>query len=216
MRRNEILKLGAIIGIVALGLTLWVGYEQAPIAGDVSLTKRIQDISQLQRNEGFINALNVWLWAFLGGAVLLALFRHRIGGRRPRHAQQREALAAFAAGVVLLYGSQVLKELVQSPRPVAEFGVRVDHLRGSYGFPSGHVYGDVLIYGLLAVMAPAYVAPRLVPVVRVLCLAVILLAGPARIVIGAHWPSDTVGGYLWGSAALCLAVWFGRWVSQRA
>lgn len=215
MRRNEILQLGAITGLVAVGLTLWVGYEQAPIGGDVWLAKRVQDISPLQSNEGFINALNVWMWAFLGGAALLTLFRHRIGGQ-PKHALQREALAAFAAGVVLLYGSQVLKEFVQSPRPLAEFGVRVDRLRDSYGFPSGHVYTDILIYGLLAVMAPAYVSPRLVPVVRVLCLAVILLAGPARIVVGAHWPSDTLGGYLWGGAALCLAVWFGRWVSQRA
>lgn len=215
MRRNEILQLGAITALAAIGLTLWVGYEQAPIAGDVWLTKRIQEIAQLQRNEGLINGMLVWLWAFLGAAVLLTLFRHRMGGR-PKHPQRREALAAFAAGVVLMYGSQVLKELVQSPRPVVEFGVRVDQLRDSYGFPSGHVYSDVLIYGLLAVMAPAYVPGRLVPVVRVLCLAVILLAGPARVVIGAHWPSDTIGGYLWGGAALCLAVWFGRWVSQRA
>ena len=215
MRRNEILQLGAIVGLVALGLTLFVGYEHAPIAGDVWLAKRIQQSSQLRRNAVFINALNVWLWVFVSGAVILTLFRHRIGGR-PAHVRQREALAAFAAGVVLAYGSLVIKELVRSPRPVAEFGVRVDYMRDGYGFPSGHVYSDVLLYGLLAVMAPAYVPSRLVPVVRVLCLAVILLAGPARIVIGAHWPSDTVGGYLWGGAALCLAVWFGRWVSQRA
>ena len=79
-----------------------------------------------------------------------------------------------------------------------------------YGFPSGHVYGDVLIFGVLAVIAPVVFGRTAGAAARVLCLAVIVLAGPARMVIGAHWPSDVLGGYLWGATALCLAVIGGR------
>jgi undecaprenyl-diphosphatase len=117
--------------------------------------------------------------------------------------------------VLQRFGDSLLKEIVRSPRPVAGVHVHVDGFSNGFGFPSGHVYSDVLIYGVLAVMATSYLSPRLASVARVLVVALIVLSGPARVAVGAHWPSDTIGGYLWGGAALCAAVWFGRWVSQR-
>lgn len=97
-----------------------------------------------------------------------------------------------------------LKEIIQSPRPSAEFGIEIDRPRATYGFPSGHVTSGILLFGSIAGYAWR-VAPRTVAAaVATLAAAMIVLAGPARIHAGAHWPTDTLGGYLLGSALLCL------------
>ncbi len=74
--------------------------------------------------------------------------------------------------------------------------------RTSFGFPSGHVFGDVLVAGLL-VWVCWHSLPRRAGLAGLAVAAVVLaLAGPSRVAVGAHWPSDILGGYLWGAAAL--------------
>lgn len=214
---RDLLRLAAVLGIAALALTLWVAHEGSPIAGDVWLTQRIQEARGFERNAGIINGLGSWRWLpFAVVVVLLTIGRRIDGGVVHRSKSRAEALFALAAVVALVYGDTLLKDAVQSPRPLAPLGVRIDEFQTSYGFPSGHVYGDVLFYGALAVFAPLWVSPRLVLPVRALLFGIVLLAGPARVVVGAHWPSDVIGGYLWGGFALCLALAFGRWVTSRA
>jgi undecaprenyl-diphosphatase len=215
LKRDDILKAGVFLALAALALTLWVGAHGTPLPGDLWLTEHIQRLGRLRDNASIINGSQNWQWLFLIVAALLVLFRKRLGAGRTPENLRREALAAFAGAVLLRFGDSVLKEIVRSPRPVAGVHVHVDGFSNGFGFPSGHVYSDVLIYGVLAVMATSYLSPRLASVARVLVVALIVLSGPARVAVGAHWPSDTIGGYLWGGAALCAAVWFGRWVSQR-
>jgi undecaprenyl-diphosphatase len=215
LKRDDILKAGVFLALAALALTLWVGAHGTPLPGDLWLTEHIQRLGRLRDNASIINGSQNWQWLFLIVAALLVLFRKRLGAGRTPENLRREALAAFAGAVLLRFGDSLLKEIVRSPRPVAGVHVHVDGFSNGFGFPSGHVYSDVLIYGVLAVMATSYLSPRLASVARVLVVALIVLSGPARVAVGAHWPSDTIGGYLWGGAALCAAVWFGRWVSQR-
>jgi undecaprenyl-diphosphatase len=215
LKRDDILKAGVFLALAALALTLWVGAHGTPLPGDLWLTEHIQRLGRLRDNASIINGSQNWQWLFLIVAALLVLFRKRLGAGRTPENLRREALAAFAGAVLLRFGDSLLKEIVRSPRPVAGVHVHVDGFSNGFGFPSGHVYSDVLIYGVLAVMATSYLSPRLASMARVLVVALIVLSGPARVAVGAHWPSDTIGGYLWGGAALCAAVWFGRWVSQR-
>jgi undecaprenyl-diphosphatase len=45
--------------------------------------------------------------------------------------------------------------------------------------------------------------------------ALIVLVGPSRVYLGAHWASDVVGAYLLGSLCLVVAIWFYRWGKKR-
>ncbi|MCC6382559.1 MAG: phosphatase PAP2 family protein [Dehalococcoidia bacterium] len=211
MTARRALQASALLALVAGLLSLYVGLEGAPLTGDVALARRVQDASALRANADWVNALGGWRWLPFVLAVVATGFGRWPGARAPSPAVNRpEALWGFFAGLLLWEGNTLLKLAVRSPRPVAGLGLDVDRLRDSYGFPSGHVYGDALVYGLLAVYAPAYLHPRLVFPVRAVLVAVIVLAGPARVVVGAHWPSDVLGGYLWGGAALLFAVAVGR------
>ncbi|HZQ35474.1 MAG TPA: phosphatase PAP2 family protein [Dehalococcoidia bacterium] len=105
----------------------------------------------------------------------------------------------------------MLKALAQRPRPAASLIEVNEHATG-YSFPSGHVFTSLMLYGALAVLIALLPLPRpLRLALQCGCLAVVLLMGFARIDVGAHWPSDVLGGYLWGavvlSAILRLLVW---------
>jgi membrane-associated phospholipid phosphatase len=212
--RDDLLKAAPVLALAGLALTILVDWQGVPLPGDLWTIRHIQDAGHLRKNAYLINAAHDWLWAPVAGSIALILLRGRLW-RTALVPSRREGLSAFAAAVVLWRGDAVLKAIVESPRPYVAAGVSIDGHFGGYGYPSGHVYNDVLFYGLIAVLVPGYLPGRMVLPVRALALAIIVCSGPARIAVGAHWPSDTVGGYLWGGVALCLAVWFGRWVAQR-
>lgn len=207
-----LIRLAAALGLAALALTLAVRIHPAPLPGDIWLTHRIQSRQAFEGVAGLVNTAGNWYWQWpaVALAALLTAARPRAGARA-----RRTALAAFAAAAAIRFWDDLLKVAVQSPRPTTALGVRVDHLRDSYGFPSGHVYSDVLLYGAIAVFATSFAGRRAAAAIRVVALAIILLAGLARVYAGAHWPSDTIGGYLWGAAALCLVVAFGNWAARR-
>jgi membrane-associated phospholipid phosphatase len=99
-----------------------------------------------------------------------------------------------------------LKGLASSPRPPASLLHVTEHAQG-LGFPSGHAMGTVLFAGGLAYVAAANLPagwPRVVP--YVLAALVILVTGYGRVETGAHWPSDVLGGYLWGALVLTIAI----------
>lgn len=69
-------------------------------------------------------------------------------------------------------------------------------------FPSGHVTGTVVMYGLIAMLAPP--AWRRAMTIVTIVLAVTVGAGTAA--LNLHWVSDVFGGWLNGALVL-LIVW---------
>ncbi len=127
---------------------------------------------------------------------------------------RRLRLALLFLSINLLRGvGSVVKGAVDRPRPDSSLVHVFGHSSGA-SFPSGHVFSAVLLYGTLAVLAQIMPLPRLVRRgVQTLCLLIVLFMGPARVYVGAHWPSDVLGGYLWGLLMLLLALEVGsRWI----
>jgi membrane-associated phospholipid phosphatase len=74
------------------------------------------------------------------------------------------------------------------------------------GFPSGHVFGATIVYGLIFAYAPRALAFKpFAWLLRAFCVFEIALIGPARMYVGAHWFSDVVGAALLAAIYLALA-----------
>ncbi|MEX0781682.1 MAG: phosphatase PAP2 family protein [Dehalococcoidia bacterium] len=215
-RCRAMLALAGFFGLFALAMTTGMAFDDAPAQYDVAVIQTVQDYSEARGLSDYINTLGDYWWAVFIFATVLLVTGSRLLGRPIQGWRCRsEAIAGFAVAISLLPLNALTKALVESPRPDATLGVFVDYTRGTHGFPSGHVYNDVLFYGVMAVYAPMWVGPRLVPVVRGVAVAIILLAGWSRMVVGAHWPSDVLGGYLWGMAALALVIGVATIIGRR-
>jgi membrane-associated phospholipid phosphatase len=116
-----------------------------------------------------------------------------------------EAGLLFAASV-LMHLSNVMKELFESPRPTPDL-VRVTEHAATYGFPGGRAGNAVLFLWALAWIASRRLGPG-AGRVAIWAAAVVwtLLTGAARVRVGAHWPSDIYGAWLWTLPALLLLI----------
>ncbi len=98
-----------------------------------------------------------------------------------------------------------LKMVVDRARP--DFFL-VGPLPDSMSFPSGHSVYAVLFGGILLVLVGDLVeSPRIRRTLQVGLGLLILGVGMSRVYLGVHWPSDVIGGYLFGGMALMGLVW---------
>lgn len=121
---------------------------------------------------------------------------------------ERRWAVVLAAVLLMRAANPAIKLVVASPRPGPDL-VRVDELATRHGFPSGHAMGAALLFGALIWLAGRAIGPAWARhVVRVAAALVVLVTGFGRVYAGAHWPSDVLGGYLWGLTCLVLlACW---------
>jgi undecaprenyl-diphosphatase len=110
--------------------------------------------------------------------------------------------------VVLTFMPRGLRQLlawaVGRPRPSGALLRVTDHASG-HSFPSGHTVGAVVLFGVLFLLAGRIPGNRgLRWLFRAFCVFMILATGPARVYVGAHWPSDVLGGYVFGLLSLAL------------
>lgn len=97
----------------------------------------------------------------------------------------------------------IVKRLIKRPRPTSEL-VTVARVINEPSFPSGHVMHYVNFFGLLNyLLATNWRSGRLRNLLLAISTSLIVLVGPSRIYLGAHWPSDVMAGYVYGG------LWFG-------
>ena len=131
--------------------------------------------------------------------------------------KQLKPACLVALGAILSFGtSPILKFMVDRPRPSTDL-VAVWRYHESLSFPSGHVFNTTILFGLLF-----YLAPMLFPwkpvyyIVRGMSLSLIFLTGLSRVYLGAHWPSDVLGGFLFGALVLALLITIHRLLVKNA
>jgi undecaprenyl-diphosphatase len=104
----------------------------------------------------------------------------------------------------------LVKSLVDRPRPV--LGDPVQHV-GGLSFPSEHAQTAVVAAGVVLLVVGPALGERGRRLLAGACLAGVLTIGFSRVALGAHYPSDILGGYLLGAAwfagLYCLFARFG-------
>ena len=114
------------------------------------------------------------------------------------------AMLTLPAGGVI--DNLIGDHLVKHTRPTLADVERVVAGTDATSFPSGHVLGAVLLYGLLFVVADRIANRYARYGVKAACIGVIGTIGFARVWYGAHWPSDVLGGYAAGGLLLVALV----------
>jgi len=183
-----------LILTVALFILAWI-YPKFP--GDDQVLQGIQSI-QTSWLDGVAQVLDVLgeLPVVLGlvGGLTLALFAV---GRRTDALMVVAALFFMAAG-------QTLKPVVGRARP--------DHMlagaeTAGFGFPSGHSVYAFLFGGLLIYLAGGLIRNTLIRrMVQVAIGLWVVAMGTSRLYLGVHWPSDVIGGFMFGAVALTVII----------
>ena len=187
---------------LALGVALWLTaltffvvvavlaglYDRFP--GDESITDAFQgiDVPVLGGFLAFVNVLgDAWFYIILSLSLMLLLALLQAG--------TAAVLVLFAAFLPWL-ANTALKEWIARPRPSEDL-VQVTADASGFSFPSGHTLGTAGLFTVLFFVIPTIVSHRALRwTLQFGCLLAVFAAGPARVYVGVHWPSDAFGGYL--------------------
>lgn len=114
-------------------------------------------------------------------------------------------LLLFTPGVLL--PGYLIKMLIARPRPTSLL-VRVSELNTDGSYPSGTVLFCTVFFGFLTVFVNKNIKGYWKNIWIVILFFLIVLTSWARIYLGAHWFTDTLGGQLAGLLCLFLLVHF--------
>ena len=200
-------KLWIVAGGLLLTLAMFISaWAFSTFPGDRGALLGFQD-----NQSGWLDAAALGVTSLGGWAVAIVMMAgmvvyFAIGRRRV------DAMIALLSGAPVLAGF-FLKEAVGRARP--EFFITGAEPSG-LSFPSGHSLFAMVFGGLLIVMVGDLCQPvRLRRAVQIAVGLLILAVGASRVYLGFHWPSDVVGGYLFGIMALLGLVWLRNWMMSR-
>lgn len=181
------IPVAALAFVVRVGVPAVVHADEAAIRAATAVTRSSAALrSVLLAGQAAFQP--TWTNAAVGLVCLWAWRRRALGIR-----------ALWAVITVLLgWGlGNLVKELVGRARPVVQNAV--DHAPG-YSFPSGHATNTTVAAIAVLVLLWPLLGRRGRVTGTVLAVVVALLIGLDRVLLGVHYPSDVLGGYLLGGA----------------
>lgn len=211
-QRSFVLVEVVLLAIVA-ALTIAVKIHQGPFPGDAGFEIDVQHWIRPQHalttaldSASTINWPQPAAIIVAGSAALLLALRRWL-----------DAITMLSAVIAADGADYFISKWVHRARP-ADHGLYIARkVTTSFSFPSDHVLHATLTYGLLLFFTfqVARSVDRWIWPLRLVFLVIILTMGPSRILEGEHWPSDIVGGWLYGIFWLALAIHAYGWAAVR-
>jgi undecaprenyl-diphosphatase len=201
-RRHRALFAGGLASLGIVSTMAYFTYRLQQLPFDVAATLGLQTIrygpfGDLMRAVSLPGYLP-WSMGVVGGGVLLVALR--LGWRD----------GLFLLLVTLLQGlsNHLIKTAIGRPRP-ADTLVEVLLPQHGNSFPSGHVMFYTVFFGFLFFLAWTRLHRSVWrTLVLVVTGALVLLIGPSRMYVGAHWLSDVIAAHLISLVILLFAIEF--------
>jgi undecaprenyl-diphosphatase len=190
-----------LLALFAL-LAWWVSFHPIlPI--DVFITQQFQDNPSLWLHYTMVavSLIGDVVPLFIGLIVLAATLFWIVDLRL-------EAVMVVALSTTSAILNVLIKYIVARPRPTSDL-VDVMHTVSGMSFPSGHVMSYIAFWGLILSFTIILFKGRHWWRTTLLIVSglFVVLIGPSRIYLGAHWASDVLGAYLIGGVLLGIALW---------
>lgn len=107
----------------------------------------------------------------------------------------------------------LLKQVYERGRP--SINEAIDAI--GFSFPSGHSMGSIVFYGFLIYLIVRSGHNKVIKIVSSIALIMLILSiGTSRIYLGAHFPSDIIGGFLAGTIWLILCLLALEWMKWQS
>jgi membrane-associated phospholipid phosphatase len=186
--RNRVISLVALAVLIAL--LSFVAARVPYFPGDIALARAIQAVVPIPTTLAqwiTATALPPWCFILFSLTALVAWF---ISG-------WRATMLAFPIFFGLWWFGIWLSPLASQPRPSGDLINVVGHPKG-FAFPSifGLIYAAS--FGYVGLLAFSRLATPSAIMISILAALALVLGACARIVVGAHWPSDLWVAYLMG------------------
>lgn len=133
----------------------------------------------------------------LGGVPVLTLMSLGIVGYLLMYGSRKIALVVFVAALGALVFSNVLKEILDRPRPdLVSHGTRVY----TSSFPSAHAMQAATTYLTLGALLARVQRRRNIKLyIMSVAISITFLVGFSRVYLGVHWPTDVLAGWTAGA-----------------
>jgi membrane-associated phospholipid phosphatase len=171
--------------LLAAFVLLGVLAASGPIGPDATVAGALR--GEWRRPPGTVAAMvSVLLGPIIPvAAAVLLLIGVAVAYRRADRWLLRVLIRCFVVGVACRLVS-VLKPAFDRRRP---------RLYPDFSYPSGHVV-SVATTAFVAILLCLWLAQRLLPLVTTVAVLAVLVCAAARVVLGVHWVTDTVGAAL--------------------
>ena len=203
MPKNLKLVLTLLIILIISFITLSFFIARHPILPfdlEVSLALQKYQAKWLDKTMLAISFFGELPWSLLSVLVVAAIFHIK----KYKRESYFIALTLFSGLIIL-----GVKNVINRPRPTS-FYVRLVEVNRFQSYPSGHVLSYVLFFGFLIVLMQNLksIPKNLRTFITGLSIFLIVMIAPSRIYLGAHWFTDTVGGFILGLICLFPLCYF--------
>ncbi len=188
----------AISALALFGLVITLGFlvnSQYLYEFDIAVSNALN----MQRGDapnGLIAAM--WGISWIGGGIQRFIIVAILTIALWRWWGLGSAIAMGLTTLIAAFTSEVLKGIFDRVRP--DFVPHLDSVT-SAAYPSGHANNAAVVYILFIMLVPQARHPGW----QLAAAAMIIMTGLSRIMLGVHWPTDVIGGWMLGTSFALMA-----------